>query len=407
MNRSSFFMQAVKTKKVIGILLILLFLFIVKDIPLTELHAIPNKINFNNIEMEALQETNLFGKYIQIEMAEKNSSQKLNFNLFGFIPIRSVEARQVEDVLYAGGQTVGFSLSSEGMIVIGSNSVLTKEGKVDTLKESDIEVGDIIKEIEGEKVKSVNDAERIINKKENADKVLEIKAVRKNKEVTLKLKPALDVQTNKYKMGLWVRDDAAGVGTLTFIKKDDYRFGALGHPICDIDTKVPFSVDKGKVYKSAIIGIKRAREGVPGELKGLFIKGQKEEGEVDKNSEFGVYGYINKESGLLKKESLCEIGGRLTAHAGKAKIRVALDGEHTEEYDIEIIKTNYQNISKQRSMVIRVTDKKLLEKTGGIVQGMSGSPIIQNDKIIGAVTHVFVNDPKKGFGVYLDWMINE
>ena len=208
-------------------------------------------------------------------------------------------------------------------------------------------------------------------------------------------------------MGLWVRDDAAGVGTLTYIRKDNKRFGALGHAICDIDTKVPFSVNDGKMYRSNIIGIKRGRQGVPGELKGLFVKNQNIEAVVDKNSEFGVFGTVTKTSKLLSENQLFEIGGRLTARPGKAKIRVGLEGQKIEEYDIEIVKTNYQNISKQKSMVIKVIDKKLLEKTGGIVQGMSGSPIIQNGKLVGAVTHVFVNDPKRGFGVYLDWMINE
>jgi stage IV sporulation protein B len=139
----------------------------------------------------------------------------------------------------------------------------------------------------------------------------------------------------------------------------------------------------------------------------LFVKSSNSEGVVDKNADFGVFGVISEDSKLLNEDALYEIGGRLTARPGKAKIRVAIDGNKVKDYDIEIIRTNFQNISKQKSMVIRVTDKELIRKTGGIVQGMSGSPIIQNSKVVGAVTHVFVNDPKKGFGVYLDWMINE
>ena len=206
------------------------------------------------------------------------------------------------------------------------------------------------------------EADKIINKKEYEGKELNIKAMRKNKQIDLKLKPALDAQTKKYKMGLWVRDDAAGVGTLTFIRKDNKRFGALGHAICDVDTKVPFSVSNGKMYLSNIIGIKRGRQGVPGELKGLFVKSQNLEGVVDKNGEFGVFGTLSEDSKLLKEDNVIQIGGRLTARPGKAKIRASIDGQKVEEYDIEIVKTNYQNISKQKSMVIKVIDKALIEK---------------------------------------------
>ncbi|PKK96029.1 MAG: SpoIVB peptidase [Tenericutes bacterium HGW-Tenericutes-4] len=402
-------MQITRLKKIIGFVLSVLFVLVMKDIPLIELQAIPKQINLNETDIVAVNNDALFGKFIELKTKNQNKENTtLQFELFGLFPIRSVRANIVDkDLVYVGGNPVGFSLNSEGLIVVGANSVLTKSGRVDTLKNSNVEVGDIIIEIEGQKITKTEDAEAVINIKENEGKNLQIKAVRKNKEIMLNLTPALDAQTNRYKMGLWVRDDAAGVGTLTFVKKDNLRFGALGHPICDIDTKVPFSVHDGKMYSSNIIGIKKGTSGIPGELKGLFLRGQKAEGNVEKNDEFGVFGYVNKESKILNEELLYKIGGRLTARPGKAKIRAGLEGHAVEEYDIEIIKTNYQNVSKQKSMVIRVTDKRLLSKTGGIVQGMSGSPILQNGKVVGAVTHVFVNDPKKGFGVYLDWMIGE
>ena len=402
-------MHTITRKQILGILLSILFVLIIKEIPLQQIQALPQKINLNKEDVLLVNNDAIFGKFVKLHTKEdvKNET-KLEFELFGFLPIHSVKVNVVDKkALYVGGEPVGFSLTSEGLIVIGSNSVLTKDGKIDTLKTSDIKVGDIIIEIEGDKIQNVLDAETAINKEENKDKELNIKAVRKNETLDLKLKPALDMQSGKYKMGLWVKDDAAGVGTLTFIRKDNNRFGALGHPICDADTKVPFSVHEGKIYKSNIIGIKKGSSGAPGELKGLFLRGQKPEGVIDKNGEFGVFGTMNENSTFLKEENLYEIGGRLAARPGKAKIRVGLNGEKVEEYNIEIIKTNYQNISKQKSMVIRITDKELLKKTGGIVQGMSGTPIIQNGKVVGAITHVFINDPKKGFGVYLDWMIDE
>jgi stage IV sporulation protein B len=405
-------MHLKRLKKSLGILLVILYILVVKDIPLSQIQAVPDKINFNSTDVVAVNNESLFGRYIKVDKKLAKSDEQndiLNFNLFGFIKLNSVKINMLDDSekVYAGGHPVGFSLSSEGLIVVGANSVLTEKGKVDTLKTSGIKIGDIIKEIEGVKVANIKDAEKVLNKKEYKNIELNVKAIRKNKEIDLMLKPALDMQTKKFKMGLWVRDDAAGVGTLTYIRKDNRRFGALGHAVCDIDTKVPFSVDGGKLYSSNIIGLKRGSRGHPGELKGLFVKSSNSEGVVDKNADFGVFGVISEDSKLLNEDALYEIGGRLTARPGKAKIRVAIDGNKVKDYDIEIIRTNFQNISKQKSMVIRVTDKELIRKTGGIVQGMSGSPIIQNSKVVGAVTHVFVNDPKKGFGVYLDWMINE
>ncbi|MBQ7307293.1 MAG: hypothetical protein IJW82_02090 [Clostridia bacterium] len=160
------------------------------------------------------------------------------------------------------------------------------------------------------------------------------------------------------------------------------------------------------MYNCNVIGVTKGYKGNPGELKGLFFQGKDSQGIIDKNMEYGVYGQINDDS-ILKNSEELKVGGRFVARPGKAKIRACIDGTESKDYDVEIIKTNYQSASNDKSMVIKVTDKELLRKTGGIVQGMSGSPIIQNNKVIGAITHVFVNDPTKGFGIYLDWMLNE
>ena len=218
------------------------------------------------------------------------------------------------------------------------------------------------------------------------------------------IKSALDRYSGIYKLGLWVKDDISGIGTLTYIKKEDYRFGALGHAICDNDTKTIYNINSGEMYPCTVLGIKKGTKGKAGELKGLFFQGKNNKlGLVDNNSEAGVFGNITKE---VKDKEVLKAGGRLYAKPGKAYIKSAIDGE-LKDYEIEIIKTNYQSSSNEKSMVIRVTDKELLQKTGGIIQGMSGSPIIQNGYIIGAVTHVFINDPTRGFCIYLDWMINQ
>ncbi len=198
-----------------------------------------------------------------------------------------------------------------------------------------------------------------------------------------------------------------GVGTLTFINPNTLRFGALGHAIADADTKENFDVKSGELYKCNVIGVKMGKRGIPGEIMGLFVPGRNEQGTIDKNNDYGVFGNVFENSEFLNDDKLMPIGGRLTAKPGKAKILTTIDGNNIESFDIEIIKTNYGGGANSKSMVIRVTDEDLISRTGGIVQGMSGSPIIQDGKIVGAVTHVFVNDPKKGFGLYLDWMLNE
>ena len=198
-----------------------------------------------------------------------------------------------------------------------------------------------------------------------------------------------------------------GVGTLTFYNDTTKRFGSLGHAITNSSNKNNIEIAEGDIYNCRVIGVKVGYNGVAGELLGTFSLNQESIGNVDKNCDFGVYGYITNEKSIINNKIPIELGGRVSVKPGKAKILSCIDGENIEEFDIEIIKTNYQKSESEKSMVIRVIDKVLLTKTGGIVQGMSGSPIIQDGKLIGAVTHVFLNDASKGFGLYIDWMINQ
>jgi len=198
-----------------------------------------------------------------------------------------------------------------------------------------------------------------------------------------------------------------GVGTLTFYNDTTKRFGSLGHAITNSTNKSNIEVTSGDIYNCKIVGVKIGYNGVAGELLGTFSLNQDSIGNVDKNCNFGVYGYMTDSKSITENKTPIELGGRVSIKPGKAKILSCIDGENIEEFDIEIIKTNYQKSENEKSMVIRVIDKELLSKTGGIVQGMSGSPIIQNGKLVGAVTHVFLNDASKGFGLYIDWMINQ
>lgn len=308
--------------------------------------------------------------------------------------------------IYAGGNAVGVYLNTKGAMLMGSNSVITKDGLVDVLKDNELQVGDLILKVNDEEICDIEDITNAINKENYNGEAVEIEYQRKNKTHTTKITPAKDVQSGKFKLGIWVKNDTTGIGTLTFVLENN-RFGALGHKITD-GNKSSFAIQDGKIYSSNIIDVQKGQKGHPGELKGLFLQGKNAEGSIDKNVSTGVYGNLTNDSELLKdvKTRRYEVGGKATARPGKAKILSCIDGKEVKEYDIEIIKANYQNTSKEKSMVVKITDKTLLEKTGGIVQGMSGSPIIQNGKLIGAITHVFINDPTKGYGIYLDWMIN-
>ncbi len=360
-------------------------------------YAIKNK-TFGNLW------TLSYGKNLQAQSGD--NLIKVDLKFLNLITTKSFYVNTKEDTIYAGGNAVGVYLNTKGVILMGSNSIITKDGLVDTLKDSPLQVGDIILKINDEIIYNIDNIVEIINREENKGKPVKIVYIRKNKEYETELVPALDEQTGEYKLGIWVKNDASGVGTLTYCTKDG-KFGALGHSINIGGTKDAYEIDGGKLYASTIIGVTKGKKGKAGELKGLFLQGKNVQGEIYKNISTGIYGDMCENSSLFENAKTREykIGGRFTARPGKAKILSCINGTEVKEYDIEIIKTNYQNTSKEKSMVIKIVDKELLEKTGGIVQGMSGSPIIQNGKLIGAVTHVFINDPTKGFGLYLDWML--
>lgn len=394
-----------------------LFVYLAIFVPFDEIYNLPESVNLSDEDIVQIQENKPFGKLIAIktnDIIEVSSGQiikkttNLDLKLFGLIKIRSINILENPIEVITGGNIVGFSLTSRGVVVVGSSPVLTENGNVNTLENIDIKNGDIITNIGEDSVNRISDISVIINKQENHNKELEITIKRKGETLSRIIKPAKDLMTNTYKLGLWIKDDASGVGTLTYIRKDNNRFGALGHAICDTDTKEVFEINSGDLYSATVIGINKGQKGKPGELKALFIQGSNNLGSVDKNTKYGVFGTIKEEKiSKFSKAKVENVGGRLTAKPGKAFIRASLDGEQAKDYQIEIIKTNYQNVSSDKSMVIRVVDKELLNKTGGIIQGMSGSPIIQNGRVIGAVTHVFISDPTKGFGIYLDWMINQ
>ena len=202
-----------------------------------------------------------------------------------------------------------------------------------------------------------------------------------------------------------MKDNITGVGTLTFVNKNTNEYGALGHAIVDDVGGNIVPVSNGNVYSCNLIGINKGQKNNPGQLRCVFVQNGKTKGSIASNSKFGIKGVMTNTSGLVDENLTAKIGGRFSVTPGKATIVSDISGIK-EEYEIEIIKANYQKKANDKSIVFRVTDKRLLNLTGGIVQGMSGSPIMQNGKIVGAVTHVFLSDPTKGYGVYCDFMLD-
>ena len=284
--------------------------------------------------------------------------------------------------------------------MVGTNSVVSTSKQNNKTK---LNSGDIVTKINGVNIFNVDDIKKQLKESNGND--VNVTYIKNDKEQTTTLTPILDSQTNEYKLGIWIRNDAQGIGTLTFVTEDN-EFGALGHSITDFETGVEIPVNDGNIYPCTMLGITKGTKGKAGELRCLFVQGSMSNGNIEKNTDCGVFGEITNNENIIDKNLSCPIASRLLVRVGNAKIISSVSGIR-EEYDIEIIKTYNQHSTSDKSFIFRVKDKRLLDLTGGIVQGMSGSPIVQDGKLIGAVTHVFLYDPTKGYGVYSDWMLNE
>lgn len=353
--------------------------------------------NYEDVEVANKNKT--FGEFIKTELKEqektvggqKTKHGEVVFKLFGILPIKKVDVVLASDEeYYIGGVPIGLSIKTDGAIVLNDEN----QDKT-VLKE-----GDIITAINGEEVSDLTEMQDFL---QTCGEEVEVKFLRKNKEFKALLKTQKD-ENGKLKLGLWVKDDVSGVGTLTFVNKKTKTFGALGHPIVEANGGNIVPVASGKVLECNLLGVNKGKKNDPGELRCVFVSGAKSKGTIANNYKFGINGVLSDTDGLVDENLTAKLGGRLGVKMGKAKIVSSISGIR-EEYDIEIIKASYQKSADDKSLVFRVKDKRLLELSGGIVQGMSGSPIMQDGKIIGAVTHVFLSDPTKGYGVYSDWMI--
>jgi stage IV sporulation protein B len=304
------------------------------------------------------------------------------------------------------GLPIGVRLNVDGVFVVGFSDIETNSRKKQSPAViNGVEIGDCIIEADGQKLESSGQLSNIVNKSKGEK--INFKIKRKNKIIIISFKPLQEVINNEYKIGLWIRDSTAGIGTMTFYDPASGKFGALGHPINDIDTGKLLPIKDGKIYSAKILSIDYGERGKPGELKGMFSD-EDDIGILQMNTTEGIYGKMNR-AYLHNNTNLKSIpvAKQKEIKEGPATILVALNGTNVKEYNINIERVNYQSKPNSKSLIIKVTDKELLQNTGGIVQGMSGSPIIQNNKIIGAVTHVFVNRPEMGYGIYIEWMLKE
>lgn len=338
-----------------------------------------------------------------------SNTRKVQVNLLGFLPLKTVSVKAISNKisLYPGGQPIGVKLNTKGALIVALSDIETEKGKTISPGAADgIQIGDSILKINNINIISSEQVSEIVNNCEG--KELNIVIKRKGEELTKKIKPVKSIKDGKYKIGLWIRDSTAGVGTLTFYDEKSNKFAALGHPITDSDTGTILNISTGQIISSTIVSVRKGAKGNPGELKGIFIDEEVAIGDILKNTECGIFGCTNKS--LINNKNYnkpLSIALRDEIKEGPAQILTTIDGEEPKAYNIQIEKLLKQETPSPKSMIIRITDPVLLEKTGGIVQGMSGSPIIQNNKIVGAVTHVLINKPDTGYGVYIEWMLKD
>lgn len=327
----------------------------------------------------------------------------MDVKLFGFLPVKSVSVSVVEETeLIPCGIPIGIYLKTDGVLVIGTSSVTRMDGALIEPSYGIVQAGDYIVSYNGTQVSSKSQLSYLVEESGREDAKLQIR--RNGELLDVKIKP-VETEPGRYQLGVWVRDDTQGIGTLTYIDSSG-NFGALGHGISDVDTGELLSSEEGVLYAANVWGIKKGENGNPGGLCGN-IRYQEDNvlGAIEANTGQGIFGKCNEKMQHMYTGKPMQIGWKQEVETGKASILCQVDGT-LKEYEIEIEEVNMNDRNLNHGMVLHVTDPELLELTNGIVQGMSGSPILQNGKIIGAVTHVFVNDPSRGYGIFIEHMLS-
>lgn len=408
-----------ETRKIIGVILLVFIISIGFVKPVQEYVSIPKELVLMEGQQQPLQKALPVFKmssnndYVSVNeeqfavLAKRQGDANVTVTVGG-APVKNVDVRVLKDIkVVPGGQSIGVKLNTLGVLVVGHHLVDSDDGEKSPGELAEIEVGDIITKINGKKIENMSQVTPLVQEAGENETSLKLEVIRENEVLQKNLTPLKAKGESSYRLGLYIRDSAAGVGTLTFYEPKSKSYGALGHVISDMDTQKPIVVNDGQIVSSLVTSIEKGSNGDPGEKLARFTNDRKILGTITKNSPFGIFGKLHEQ---LKNNVLDKAMPITLSHQvkeGPAKILTVVDGEEVKEYDIEIVSSVPQKFPATKGMVIKVTDPELLEATGGIIQGMSGSPIIQDGKVIGAVTHVFVNDPTSGYACHIEWMLQE
>lgn len=338
---------------------------------------------------------------VDYQNSSKVSPVENDIKLLGIIPVKTTSIIQSKPKkVSVSGESFGIKLYTDGVIIVGIRDVETDKGKCNPAKEAGLEKGDIIIEINGKKVYSADSVTNILNDNNGKDYKITVKRNGNYKEFLLK--PAYSSSQGCYKVGLWVRDSTAGVGTITYYDKSNNTVSALGHPITDVDTNEIMPILDGEAVRATVTRIYKSKAGEAGSLCCEFTNDII--GTLKKNCQSGIYG---KYTCTLKNTYEYEVASPNEIVRGPVQILCTIDSGKAKFYNAQISRISYRENKKGKNMVVKITDERLLEKTGGIVQGMSGSPIIQNGKLVGALTHVIVDSPEKGYAIFAQDMVDE
>lgn len=306
-----------------------------------------------------------------------------------------------ENLLIPGGMPIGIYMETDGVMVLGTDEIKSSDGSSTSPAKHLVKDGDYIVGIDEEEVENKQELIEVMQNMSKKTVILHLR--RKMEYIDVKIHPAKD-EEGKYKLGIWVRDNVQGLGTITFLNANS-EFGALGHGIHDVDTSELLEISEGTLYETSIQNIKKGQNGSPGGMEGIIVYNHYNVlGSITSNTETGIYGKIDRVDKVFKKQEAYPAASKEEIKTGKAYIRCAVSGE-VKDYEIQITKIDLHPGEVNKGIEIRVTDEELLRITGGIVQGMSGSPILQDGKIVGAVTHVFVQDSTKGYGIFIENML--
>lgn len=339
--------------------------------------------------------------YDETVEVSQNGSYQIRCKWLGVLPLKTIKVHTVEkQEVQVSGSPVGIYMETKGVLVIDSGEITDREGIRRTPAEHIIQSGDYICEIDGKVLTGKRQLMQLV--RENQGEPMELQVIRHQETIKLEMTP-VETEDGSYKLGIWVRDNIQGIGTLTYVEPNG-TFGALGHGISDADTGERLEISDGDLYRADILSIRKGTAGTPGELRGVInYREENRIGTICGNSQYGIRGQMEpgKYAESMKK---IPTGLKQEIQTGKAEIRCDI-GDGIREYQCEILEIDSNARDTNKCFVLRITDDDLLSRTGGIVQGMSGSPVLQNGKLIGAITHVFVNDPTKGYGIFIENMM--